>query len=313
MGIIVFNGPDDWHRLRAQNVGASDIAALFGYSPWTTEWKLYMEKSGQLPPGDEKKWMTRGRHFEPAIASYAREVFELDVVKVEHYWTDDHCAGLGASLDYTLQGDLGVPVEIKWVENYEGWDWSGDELTTIPDYYLFQVQHQMACTGAPYGILIAFIAGAVKKMVIPRSDAIIGALRMRVTKFWEDITKKLEPKVDFLKDADTIFDIAKHRPLRTIELPAIAHALFETVIAEKAIAKAADEKVTAAEAELLKMVLDAGIGNDGMAVAACGDYTMKLTKVADNPGKIVTGDMVGSVIGVRKGYLRTTIAKKKEK
>jgi hypothetical protein len=39
---------------------------------------------------------------------------------------------------------------------------------------------------------------------------------------------------------------------------------------------------------------------------------MQLTKIADNPGKEVTSDMVGTIINARKGYLKTTISKAKE-
>ena len=62
----------------------------------------------------------------------------------------------------------------------------------------------------------------------------------------------------------------------------------------------------------MKMVLDAGVGNDGKAVARHGDFKMQMTRVADNPGKEVTPEMVGTIINARKGYLKTTISKVKE-
>ena len=315
MSIIAFSDQAAWHELRAKYIGASEVAALFGYSPWTTKWKLYMAKTGQLPPQDEKKWMMRGRHFEQGIASYAREELGFEVLKVEHYWTDDACPGLGASLDYTLLSDHGVPVEIKWVERYDGWEWNGEELTKIPDYYLLQVQHQMACTSAPRAIVIAFVAGMVRFMIVPRSEGIIGAIRTQVTQFWADVAAKNEPPVDWLDDADTIFDIASHRPLHSTELPQAAEHLFYTYLSKKEERKAADDAMTAAEAELMKMVMDApgGVGNDGKAIAFYGPYKMSLTRVADNPGKLVTPEMVGTTVGARKGHLRTTISQGKEK
>jgi putative phage-type endonuclease len=315
MAIIEFKDQTEWHALRAKYIGASEVAALFGYSPWTTKWKLYMAKTGRLPAQDEKKWMTRGRHFEPAIASYAREEMDIEAIKVEHYWTDDSCPGLGASFDYTLLNDHGVPVEIKWVERYDGWEWNGGELTKIPDYYLLQVQHQMACSGAPRAIIIAFIGGMVRYMIVPRSDGIISAIRTQVTQFWADVSSGKEPPVDWLEDADTIFDIAGHRPLRSTELPQAAEHLFQTYLLKKEERKTADDAMTAAEAELTKMVMDTpgSVGNDGKAIAFYGPYKMSLTKIADNPGKLVTPDMVGSTIGARKGHLRTTISQTKEK
>lgn len=314
MALIGFANEEAWHQLRAQYIGASEIAGLFNISPWTTKWKLYMQKTGQLKPVDEKQWMSRGRHFEPAIASYAGEVFDLQVQKVKDYWTDDACPGLGASFDYTLANDPGVPVEIKWVERYDGWDWDGDELTKIPDYYLLQVQHQMACSSAPYGILIAFVGGTVRYMYIPRSDALISAIRTQVMSFWEDVRAGKEPPVDFLKDADSIIEMANYRPLRSIELPTSAAGLFEEYLHKTTLYKQAEDDRKAAQAELVKMVTDAGPGdNTGKTVATCGDYRMSLSQVKDNPGKIVSQEMIGEVIGARKGHLRVTISKKEEK
>lgn len=311
MAIVEFKNEEAWHRLRAQNVGASEVAALFGLSPWTTKWKLYMEKIGKLPLQKFENWVARGRHFEPAIASYAREELDLDLVKVNHYCTDDACTGMGASLDYTLASDQGVPGEIKWVERFEGWDWTGAELTKIPDYYMIQVQQQMGCTGASRAVVVAFVAGEVRHMWVPRSEPIIGAIRTHVKEFWADVAANKEPPVDFLKDADAIFDIAKNWPMRTIELPTHAANLFSIYLSSKDLKKRAEEAQEAAEAELVKMVMDAGIGNDGQAVASCADYSMKMTRVADNPGKIVTPQMVGEIIGARRGFMRTTISKKK--
>lgn len=313
MALIKIENESAWHKMRAQNIGASEVAALFGLSPWTTKWKLYMQKSGQLPPVNEKAWMSRGRHFEPAIASYAREEFDLPITKVEHYMTDDACPGLAASFDYAIVASLPLePVEIKWAERYDGWEWTADELTLIPDYYMLQVQHQMACSGAEKGMLIAFVGGAVRYMTIPRSGPIIAAIREAVTTFWSNIQHKVEPPVDFLEDSETIMLLAKSRPLRTMDLPPHALGLFEIYLENQARAKEAEQLVDRSKAELVKMVLDnSGMGNDGQAVASCGFYTMKLSKVADSPGKLVTNDMVGQFVGARKGYLRVTVGDKK--
>jgi len=313
MTIIEFKNANEWHGIRSNHIGASETAALFGISPWMTKWKLFMLKSGKLEKFDDNSSMRRGRHFEPAIASYAKEEFGLVMEKVNTYATDDDCIGMGASLDYAMATPEGiVPVEIKWVERNDGWKWEGDEITQMPDYYMLQVQQQIACVGGCSGMLIAFIGGTVRRMIIPRSDVIIGEIRKNIKSFWNDIQENREPPIDFSRDADAIFDLAKNQPLRTIDLSPTSLALFENYLKANEEAKDADKRADAAKAELVKMVLDSGIGNDGKAVATYGNYKMQLTKIADNPGKEVTTDMVGTIINARKGYLKTTITKAKE-
>lgn len=313
MAVLNFKNEDEWHNIRAEHVGASEVAALFGISPWLTKWKLYMQKSGGLLRSADNSSMRRGRHFEPAIASYAKEEFGLIMEKVTSYATDDVCSGMGASLDYAVALPSGIaPVEIKWVERHEGWAWESDDLTQAPDMYVLQVQQQIACTNAPYGLLIAFVGGTVRRMTIPRSDVLIAEIRNQITKFWDDVRLDRKPPVDYMLDADAIFSLARNQPLRTIDLPPTSLLLFENYLKASEEAKNADARAEAAKAELVKMVVDAGVGNDGKAVAACGQYKLQLTKIADNPGKEVTPDMVGTIINARKGYLKTTISKAKE-
>ena len=313
MAILNFNTPQEWHDIRARHIGASEVAALFGISPWLTKWKLYMQKSGKLQDTADNGSMRRGRHFEPAIASYAKEEFNLTMEKANAYATDSDCPGMGASLDYAMPVNSGlIPVEIKWVERHDGWAWEGDELTQAPDMYILQVQQQIACTNATSGLLIAFVGGTVRRMSIPRSDALIAEIRKQIAAFWDDVKNGREPEVDFARDASTIFGLAANQPLRTIDLPPQSIALFETYLSATEEAKAADQRADAAKAELVKMVLDAGVGNDGKAVARHGDFKMQMTRVADNPGKEVTPEMVGTIINARKGYLKTTISKAKE-
>jgi len=44
------------------------------------------------------------------------------------------------------------------------------------------------------------------------------------------------------------------------------------------------------------------------AVVRCGEHKISITKVAENPGKEVTSDMVGTRVGGRKGYMMVRIA-----
>lgn len=302
-----------WRAIRAKNIGASEVAALFGLSPWMTRWQLYMLKTGKLPDVFETKIMTQGKHFEPAIAAYAQEKFSIQLRKVHRYITSDDTPGMGASLDYEQYGDGAlVPTEIKWSLFGDGWDWESDELTEIPDSYMMQVQHQLACAGASEGQLIAFTGGDLKRMIIPRSERLITAIREAVAAFWADVAAGNEPPVDFAADADAVTRLAYLSKLRTLVMTPDRAPLFETWKTASAEAKAAEARADAARAEVLKLVIDSGEGNDEGVKVTCGEWKCSISKIAENPGKEITAAMIGERIGARKGYLRAAFSTTKK-
>src|SRR3990167_8295884 len=118
-----------WHSLRSKHGGASEAAALCGESPWLTEFQLYHQKAGTLPPTDfsDNAAVNAGRFFEPAIAAWASEKWADDGVqwplrKVHRYIECGDCPEMGASLDFE-ESDTGVPVEIKWSVYGQGWEY----------------------------------------------------------------------------------------------------------------------------------------------------------------------------------------------
>lgn len=299
-----------WHELRRTHVGASESAALFGLSPWLTPWQLYHIKRGALPGMADNDVLRTGRHFEPAIASYAAEKFDLRLQKVHRYISDDTTPGMGASLDYeTAEGER-MPAEIKMSLFGDGWEWEGDRLTSAPEHYVIQCQHQIAVTGAKAALLIAWAGFNVRTMLIPRSDAIVAELRARITQFWADVKAGNEPPVDFQMDGDELTALAATLRYKDVSIADPDFALLcEMQKDAAAAAKAAAAKADEMKARILKRVMDEAAAPDGDAkvVVRAPGYKISLTPVADSPGKTVTTDMVGTTIGGRKGYLRTTI------
>lgn len=304
-----------WRELRAKHVGASEVSALFSLSPWITRWQLYMLKTGQLPDVFESAAMTQGRHFEPAVAAYAQEKFGIQLRKVRRYLSSDEVTGMGASLDYEEFGEGSlIPTELKFSLYGSGWDWEGDELTEAPDYYMMQVQHQLACMPtAPHGQLIAFTGGDLKRMIIPRSERLIMAIKAAVYQFWADVAAGKEPPVDFSVDAESINRLAFIRKLRSLTLTPEHAGLFEALAKAKADAKDADARESAARAEILKHVIDAGEGPDTGLKVTCGDFVMGVSKIADSPGKVIKAEDVGTFVGARRGHIRCSVKRQEKK
>jgi len=311
MGSITVTDETHWHALRSKHIGASEVAALFSMSPWLTRWQLYMLKTGQLPDVFDNKSMAQGRHFEPAIAAYAAEKFNIQLRKVHRYLTSDTITGMGASLDYEEYGDGAlIPTELKFSLYGTGWEYEGDELTAIPDNYMLQVQHQLGCSpSAPHAQLIAFTGGDLKRMIIPRSPRLIMAIEAAVKQFWDDVAAGNEPPVDFSADAEAVGRLAYIRKLRAVTLqPEMADVLKEWHEA-KATEAQAKEAAEIAKTKVLKAIIDAGEGPDTGVVATVGEWRLAISKIADSKGKEFTPEMVGEYDGARKGHIRCGLKK----
>lgn len=307
MAIIEVRDEAHWHELRGPNIGGSDVGALLGISPYKTRWQLYMEKSGKLAPEDlsNNKAVQAGTYLESGIALWASKIWDMQLEKVNVYHTVDDVPGMGASLDYATPD--GVPVEIKWSARGHGWLYQQDTIIEAPEHYLLQVQHQIACVDAPHGWLIALIDNEPRRMLVPRHEGIVLAIRESIAQFWEDIRNGNEPDPDFTLDGAAIALLLDQIPYADVDLGSIdgAEALFCKYKQKKAEAKQADADAETAKAELLLLTKAAMEGTNAKtekAKVTCGDHKMTIYKVAANPGTEITEDMIGNIIGQRKGY-----------
>lgn len=312
MGAISVRDQTHWHELRSQHIGASDVAALFDMSPFTTLWQLWMEKSGKLPPEDlsDNKSVQAGTFLESGIANWAAHRWDMKIEKVVDYYTADDCPGMGASLDF--QTDGGHPVEIKWSAHGDGWEYEGDTITCAPDNYVLQVLHQMACTDAEYGWLIALIRNEPRRMKVPRSEEIISKIKSHVAKFWDSVRAGEEPPVDFDKDGEAVVRLLDFVPMSEVTLTTEHAHLFQTYLENAAIEKEAKAKKDAAKTELLALSIEEmkkmNTSQD-KAVVKCGDHKLSISTIKASVGTEITAEMIGNFYGARSGYKKVTVSK----
>ena len=312
MGALSVRDQTHWHELRSQHIGASDVAALFDMSPFTTLWQLWMEKSGKLPPEDlsDNKSVQAGTFLESGIANWAAHRWDMKIEKVVDYYTADDCPGMGASLDF--QTDGGHPVEIKWSAHGDGWEYEGDTITCAPDNYVLQVLHQMACTDAEYGWLIALIRNEPRRMKVPRSVEIISKIKSEIRIFWESVRAGTEPPVDFDKDGDAVVRLLDFVPMSEVTLTTEHAHLFQTYLENAAIEKEAKAKKDAAKTELLALSIEEmkkmNTSQD-KAVVKCGDHKLSISTIKASVGTEITAEMIGNFYGARSGYKKVTVSK----
>ena len=312
MAIISVRDQSHWHEIRAQHIGGSEVSALFGLSPFTTQWQLWMEKAGKLPPEDlsGNKAVQAGTFLESGIANWAAHRWGMTIEKVTDYYTVDDCPGMGASLDFIT--DSGAPIEIKWSAYGDGWEYDGEVITSAPENYILQVQHQMACVGAEYGWLIALLRNEPRRMKIPRNDNIIDAIKSAITGFWDSVRDGIEPPVDFDNDAEAVARLLDHVPISDVTLTDEHAHLFQTYLEMADLEKQAKAKKDKAKTELLDLsIKEMKKMNTSQekAVVKCGDHKMSISTVKGSVGTEITAEMVGTFYGARTGYKRVTVSK----
>ena len=196
----------DWHALRLRHVGGSEIAALFGLQAryGLSYFGLYQIKSGAVaaPPVDGDR-VEAGNLFEDAIVTWGARRYGWTVYDAV-YASDDECPGLGATLDRLIDAgpdEIALGMTGRGVCEAKNVDrevfmtqWVNDEP---PFHILLQLQHQLACSGMPWGCIVAVVGGNELRCWRYWADpALIDMIRKAVTKFWSDIREGREPDVD---------------------------------------------------------------------------------------------------------------------
>jgi hypothetical protein len=269
-----------------------------------------MEKAGKLSPEDisGNKAVQAGTFLESGIANWAAHRWSMDLAKVNDYYTVDDCPGMGASFDYITKN--GAPVEIKWSARGYGWQYNGEEINEAPENYLLQVQHQLACTSSDHAWLVALIDDEPRRMKIPRNDNIIDAIKHEIKLFWKSIDEGKEPEPDYKTDVAAITQLMGTLPKSNIVLNDEDVPLFVDYKAAKEEEKNAAARAEEAKSALLIKVrakLELMNTSQDKASVKCGEHKMSINSVPSNPGKEITPDMVGTMIGKRSGYTTVRI------
>lgn len=185
---------------RSESLGASDIAALFGVSPFRTSYDLWLEKTGKLLPEPESDNDPRmaGQLLEPAVLTFAEN--RLGKLRRNQSRSARQSKGLPivANLDAILV-ETGEPVEAKTSGLYGSTKdfWGEPETDAIPDYILVQAMTQMLVTDANVCHVPAFIAFRGFLMYrINRDEEVINEIGERALDFWLNHVLTDEPPTD---------------------------------------------------------------------------------------------------------------------
>lgn len=224
--LLPHDGPrEDWLKLRREGIGASEIAAVMGISPYDSPFSLWWRKhmGWDTEPNTE---MTTGTFLETTIARwfteatkpqqdsivapgglYAAEGRPWQLATPDRLladpcgccWNGNCKCGLYGNCSDCMNTYLGSPpfalLECKWVAY--SWDgWGEDGTSVIPVHYRAQVQWQMDVMEVAEVFVCALGPGGFRTYRIQRDDKDVTAMREAGRRFMESLAEGTPPDVD---------------------------------------------------------------------------------------------------------------------
>lgn len=311
---------NEWLLERNNGLGGSDIAALFGASPWTSALTLWAEKTGRQPREslDHKEFVEWGNRLEaPIMEAYWErtqrtpanfvEAFDpdcCDIIEVQHndqpqimFRNKEHPWALatpdGLISDYLPlpwspdqdEGFQGVGIlEIKTTNSFKKGDWSDGP----PAYYMLQAQHYMMVTGLQWASFAVLIGGQELKIFdVPRDDGLIASIIEKGSQFWNvNVVQDITPAASGIQSESSV--LSKLFPgddsHDAITLPEAAVAHMDAIDALADQIKPLREKVKQLETQqaACKNNLKLMMGNASLGQTPDGSITVtyRMTKRA---------------------------------
>lgn len=312
---IPIQNEQQWLAERAKDVTSTEVSALYGLSPYKTEFELFHEKRDNIrvkfEPNERMKW---GNRLESAIAHGAAEDQGWAIEKLNVYMRDpDH--RIGSSFDFEIKSSANGPgiLEIKnvdWLQFQKGWIDDGEGNIEAPQHIELQVQHQMEIAGYEWCAIVALVGGNEQKVIYRNRDKDIGkSIRTKVSEFWDRIKNNVPPSADYSKDAEFIIGQLRRYANSGEVYDAIGDAMLEELIKQYRIVSAdiAGLKTMkdSYKAQILERVGTASKILTSFGSVSCGE-------VSDSPGTLITPDLVGKTIGGRDGYRNFRFYPKKQ-
>ena len=216
-----------WLEERTKDITSTEIAALFGISPYLTEYELWHRKKNNLIVEiEENERMKWGKILEDSIAKGVAEEQGWTIRRMYEYGRIPELR-IGSSFDFSIiekvpsNGDVPVEpmgssvngsretglLEIKNVDGLQfkkGWIVDGDNVEAPPHIEL-QVQHQLLVSGRAYAYIGALIGGN-NLILIKRepSPKIHEAIKQKAAEFWKSIDDNTPPPPNFQTDSSLI-------------------------------------------------------------------------------------------------------------
>jgi putative phage-type endonuclease len=182
---------------RKHSIGASEVAAILGISPWDKPVDVWMRKVGLADEFAGNAATARGNYLERGLLAWLGDTVGLEFNPVESRAHADYpfITATPDGLAQDADGKL-VVAEVKSPGPRTAHHW-GDGDDGAPVYYLAQVAQQMLVTGADYAYLAGLVHGELVHYRIERDAENDALITSACVSFWErHVITKEPPPVD---------------------------------------------------------------------------------------------------------------------
>lgn len=253
---------------RSKFLGATDIAAVLGVSPWTTPLELWQEKTGRKAKdfSDPKRAaiLARGKRLEPIIVDMAVDKLRdmgLTVAVVERnrrYTMPDALDFLSCEIDFELivsgrvligdrEFDLDhepINGDAKSVTGFARKKWGDVDTEDIPIEYAAQFMQGLAITGKRFCVVAALRSfDDVDIFWCVRDDETIEAIRTKCVQFWHGhVLRDIPPDPVNFDDVKALFPVDNGLAIEASEqVELLAHQFLKARAARIACEKEEDD------------------------------------------------------------------------
>lgn len=249
---------------RAQGLGASEVAAVLGLSPWMTPWDVYVRKTGMYDQAATTSAQRRGQRLEAAVIDWYAE--ETGTTIVERGTDYLHPRVGPESWMLATPDAIGVDeagpllVEAKTTRRLDGWGQAGTDQ--VPIYYAAQIAWQLAVVGPGANIgradlaVYCAISDEFRVYHLRRDRALEDALIGRCRAWWErHVVGGEPPPLDGSNGASVwLTQRFPHHTASMRDATAAEVALLHELRKARAVEQAAGVRRAALEADI-KMAL----------------------------------------------------------
>ena len=233
------NGSPEWHEVRAEGIGGSEVGTICGLNKWESAYTLWAKKSGkisdQIPQSEPMEW---GSRLETVILDkFVESHPELTVWGDAGTWEHETDSWAHANPDGVYQrkdGAWGI-IEIKTAAYPDDWEVGAQGVlgsaSGVPRYYLTQVQHYLRVFGFKEAIVCALFSGNKYREYLVEADEFQQSVdRAKCVEFLEALSNDVAPAWD--GSASTYETVRSLHPEITddaVELGELGHELLWAV------------------------------------------------------------------------------------
>ena len=144
---------EQWLDYRRSGIGGSDAAAIIGQNPYSSPYRVYLDKIGELEEKEDNEATRQGRDFEDYVAKRWEEATGKKVQRCNFILRSEEHECMYANVDRMVVGEKAI-LECKTTSVYNRSDFENGE---IPPSYYCQVMHYLAVTGYDMAYLAVLV------------------------------------------------------------------------------------------------------------------------------------------------------------